>query len=244
MTAGAPLYDFTAADGVQHTIWRAAASRGARSVEAFARFPRSTSPTAIIARRAPRARAAALQTQVGGGIADAETFIAVAFPDDQMQILPYNRTVKDLAGRTPEAVPRRAAPELRRDGRPGHATAQGRGVDVPRRALVHARPRERPPEDDSARAASTSRSCSATCSSRCSASATSAPTSAIDFVGGARGTEGARARGRLGRAAVAFSMYPVTIDDLMAISDAGGIMPPKSTWFEPKLRDGLLVHLI
>jgi uncharacterized protein (DUF1015 family) len=47
-----------------------------------------------------------------------------------------------------------------------------------------------------------------------------------------------------GDAAVAFSMYPVTVDDLMAIADSGGIMPPKSTWFEPKLRDGLLVHLI
>ena len=66
----------------------------------------------------------------------------------------------------------------------------------------------------------------------------------IDFVGGARGTDGLERAVDSGAAAVAFSMYPVTIDDLMAISDAGGIMPPKSTWFEPKLRDGLLVHLI
>ena len=54
----------------------------------------------------------------------------------------------------------------------------------------------------------------------------------------------ARDAGRSGRAAVAFSLYPVSVDDLMAISDAGGIMPPKSTWFEPKLRDGLLSHVI
>ena len=66
----------------------------------------------------------------------------------------------------------------------------------------------------------------------------------IDFVGGARGTDGLQRAVESGAAAVAFSMHPVTIDDLMAISDAGGIMPPKSTWFEPKLRDGLLVHLI
>ena len=66
----------------------------------------------------------------------------------------------------------------------------------------------------------------------------------IDFVGGARGTDGLEGAVNGGAAAVAFSMFPVTIDDLMAISDAGGIMPPKSTWFEPKLRDGLLVHLI
>ena len=66
----------------------------------------------------------------------------------------------------------------------------------------------------------------------------------IDFVGGARGTKGLEKAVDSGAAAVAFSMFPVTIDDLMAISDAGGIMPPKSTWFEPKLRDGLLIHTI
>ena len=66
----------------------------------------------------------------------------------------------------------------------------------------------------------------------------------MGFVGGARGTSELEALVNDGRAAVAFSMYPVTVDDLMAIADGGGIMPPKSTWFEPKLRDGLLVHLI
>ena len=66
----------------------------------------------------------------------------------------------------------------------------------------------------------------------------------IDFVGGARGTAELERRVASGDAAVAFSMSPVTMDDLFAIADAGGIMPPKSTWFEPKLRDGLLVHLI
>ena len=66
----------------------------------------------------------------------------------------------------------------------------------------------------------------------------------IDFVGGARGTKALEEAVDSGRAAVAFSLFPVTVDDLMAISDAGGIMPPKSTWFEPKLRDGLLVHII
>jgi uncharacterized protein (DUF1015 family) len=66
----------------------------------------------------------------------------------------------------------------------------------------------------------------------------------IDFVGGARGTAALEAVVSSGVAAVAFSMYPVSVADLMAISDAGGIMPPKSTWFEPKLRDGLLSHVI
>ena len=66
----------------------------------------------------------------------------------------------------------------------------------------------------------------------------------IDFVGGARGTAQLESLVSSGHAAVAFSMYPVSVADLMQISDSGGIMPPKSTWFEPKLRDGLLSHVI
>jgi uncharacterized protein (DUF1015 family) len=66
----------------------------------------------------------------------------------------------------------------------------------------------------------------------------------IEFVGGIRGTAGLELIVNQGLAAVAFSMYPVSVADLMAISDAGQIMPPKSTWFEPKLRDGLLSHVI
>jgi uncharacterized protein (DUF1015 family) len=66
----------------------------------------------------------------------------------------------------------------------------------------------------------------------------------IDFIGGVRGTQELERLVDSGRFAVAFSLYPTTLDELMEISDAGEIMPPKSTWFEPKLRDGLLSHLI
>jgi uncharacterized protein (DUF1015 family) len=66
----------------------------------------------------------------------------------------------------------------------------------------------------------------------------------IDFVGGARGTRELEKLVDSGKAGVAFSLYPVSVADLMAVSDAGAIMPPKSTWFEPKLRDGLLIHVI
>lgn len=66
----------------------------------------------------------------------------------------------------------------------------------------------------------------------------------IDFVGGVRGSEELKRLVDGGKAAVAFSMYPTTIADLLSVSDAGEIMPPKSTWFEPKLRDGLLIHKI
>jgi uncharacterized protein (DUF1015 family) len=66
----------------------------------------------------------------------------------------------------------------------------------------------------------------------------------IDFVGGARGTGALEKLVDSGEAAVAFSLHPVSLADLMAVSDAGALMPPKSTWFEPKLRDGLLIHVI
>ncbi len=66
----------------------------------------------------------------------------------------------------------------------------------------------------------------------------------IDFVGGIRGTGALEKLVNEGKVAVAFSLYPTTVDDLLKVSDAGEIMPPKSTWFEPKLRDGLLIHQI
>jgi uncharacterized protein (DUF1015 family) len=66
----------------------------------------------------------------------------------------------------------------------------------------------------------------------------------IEFVGGARGTAALEVAVQTGRAAVAFSLFPVSVADLMAVSDTNTIMPPKSTWFEPKLRDGLLIHTI
>ena len=244
VTAGAPLYDFTAPDDVQHTIWRAAAAETRGVVEAFARIP-----ALYIAdghhRAASAARArAALQTQVGGGAADAETFIAVAFPHDQMQILPYNRTVKDLAGRSPDAF----LAELRgkfsvSDGpatprRKGEVSMYlgGRWYTID---LSAARP-----EDDSRASGLDVALLQRLVLEQILGIGDIRTDKRIDFLGGARGTKALEDAVNSGAAAVAFSMFPVTIDDLMAISDAGGIMPPKSTWFEPKLRDGLLVHLI
>jgi uncharacterized protein (DUF1015 family) len=244
-TAGAPLYDFTTPDGVQHTLWRVAAADARATVDAFARIP-----ALYIAdghhRAASAARArAALLTQVGGGIADAETFIAVAFPHDQMQILPYNRTVKDLAGRSPEAflaalretfaVADGAAGTPRRKGEVSMYLA-GRWYAVDLSGAG--------PEDDSRASALDVALLQRRVLEKLLGIGDIRTDKRVDFVGGARGTAGLERTVDSGAAAVAFSMYPVTIDDLMAISDAGGIMPPKSTWFEPKLRDGLLVHLI
>lgn len=237
--ARAPLYDFAAADGVQHTLWRMDAAAATAVTAAFAPVP-----ALYIADGHHRAASAARARRVlrGRGTPTSDTFLAVAFPDDQMQVLPYNRVVKDLAGHTPAswlaalraamtvtegpAVPRRRGDvSMFLDGRwhtvalkpPAHADAVER-LDVSRLQQQVLEPLLRIGDVRS--------------------------DPRIDFVGGARGTDELERLVTSGRAAVAFSMHPVGVDEMMAIADAGGIMPPKSTWFEPKLRDGLLSHVI
>ena len=239
-----PLYDFAAPDGVHHTIWSAGAEAPAL-VSAFAAIPSLyIADGHHRAASAARARAELRESDGPAGADVAGSFIAVAFPDDQVNVLPYNRTVKDLAGRTPDAF----LDQLRGrftvgDGQPspsrkGHVSMYlaGRWYDLD---LTGAAP------EDSSRA------------SRLDVALLQRHVleqlleigdvrtdKRMDFVGGARGTRALEEAVDSGRAAVAFSMFPVDVDDLIAVSDAGGIMPPKSTWFEPKLRDGLLVHLI
>jgi uncharacterized protein (DUF1015 family) len=243
VTAGDPLYDFTAPDGVRHTIWRTGADQTAALVQAF-----GTVPALYIAdghhRAASAARARAELSTKPAGAGDAGTFLAVAFPDAQMQILPYNRTVKDLAGLTPEhfleevraRVP--VGPGAAIPGRQGEVSmyVAGRWHTV--------RIATAPAADDSRASGLDVARLQHAILEPVLGIGDIRTDSRIDFVGGARGTRTLEESVDSGRAAVAFSMYPVTIDDLMAISDTGGIMPPKSTWFEPKLRDGLLTHLI
>ena len=242
VTAETPLYDFTAADGVQHTIWRASAADSAALVAEFGKIP-----ALYIADGHHRAASAArARAELSGrpDASEADTFIAVAFPDNQMQILPYHRMVKDLAGRTAEQFldeVRTIAPVSE-----GSATPRRKGevamyldgrwytVDVSRLK----------PEDDSRASSLDVALLQRHVLEQILKIGDIRSDKRIDFVGGARGTKALEQRVDSGQAAVAFSMFPVTIDDLMAISDAGGIMPPKSTWFEPKLRDGLLIHTI
>jgi uncharacterized protein (DUF1015 family) len=242
VTADEPLYDFRADDGVHHTIWRVPPREATALVDAFARIP-----ALYIAdghHRAASAARARQELRARGKAGEADTFIAVAFPDDQMQILPYNRTVKDLAGQTPEQfleALRRVVPV-----REGSATPSGKGhvsmflagkwyvLDLSQAA----------PEDGSRASGLDVAKLQHHLLGPLLAIGDVRTDKRIDFVGGARGTAALEHAVSSGRAAVAFSLHPVTIDDLMSISDEGGIMPPKSTWFEPKLRDGLLVHVI
>jgi uncharacterized protein (DUF1015 family) len=243
VTALTPLYNFESADGVRHTIWKVSGEDARALRRAFEAIP-----ALYIAdghhRAASAARARAAVQPGSNGAGDPNAFIAVAFPHDRMQILPYNRTVKDLAGRTPEAL----LAELRQSFSvtDGPATPRKKGevsmylagrwytIDLSRAV----------PADDTRASALDVALLQHHVLDRLLKVGDIRSDKRIDFVGGARGTGALAQAVDSGKAAVAFSMFPVTIEDLMSISDTGGIMPPKSTWFEPKLRDGLLVHLI
>jgi uncharacterized protein (DUF1015 family) len=175
---------------------------------------------------------------------DVDTFIAVAFPDNQMQILPYNRTVKDLAGRTPAQFIDALRERFRiSEGAP--APAKQGEVSMYLGGRWYAIDLTGVSPADSARASGLDVArLQRSILEPLLAIGDVRSDKRIDFVGGARGTSALVQAVDSGQAAVAFSLYPVTVDDLMSIADSGGIMPPKSTWFEPKLRDGLLVHLI
>lgn len=238
VTADAPIYDFRAEDGIHHTVWTVPAQEAKALVDAFAAIP-----ALYIADGHHRAASAArARTELGGG--DADYFIAVAFPDTQMQILPYNRIVKDLAGRTPAQL--LAALRQRVPVKDGSPVPKGKGeVSMFLDGAWYALDLSSVPPADASRAGGLDVALlQQHVLEPLLAIGDIRTDKRIDFVGGARGTAALEAAVRGGRAAVAFSLHPVTIDDLMSIADHGGIMPPKSTWFEPKLRDGLLVHTL
>jgi len=245
VTSGKPLFDITAPDGIQHVVWKVTGEDMKQVVTGFAALP-----LLYIADGHHRAASAGRTRKdlAAKGIQseEADWMLAVAFPDNQTQILPYNRVVKDLAGHTPESFlaevrkrftvtdgppvpPRKGfssmylagkwhSVEFRRTGTPadGGSVIANLDVSLLQDGLLAAVLNVGDPRTDKR----------------------------IDFVGGIRGTAELEKLVRTGEAAVAFSMFPVSVGELMDIADAGEIMPPKSTWFEPKLRDGLLTHLI
>ncbi len=240
--AQAPLFDFTAADGIVHTVWRATPADRDALVAAF-----GVIPALYIAdghhRAASAARARRELAGSGGLRGEWDTFLAVAFPDNQMQVLAYNRVVKDLHGETPETL-------LTKVGAVHRVVAGGPVPSAPGIVCMYLGGRWH-------EITLTPAPASASTADRLDVSVLQDTVltpllgigdvrsdKRIDFVGGARGTDELESLVQSGRAAVAFSMFPVRVSDLMEISDAGGIMPPKSTWFEPKLRDGLLSHVI
>ena len=239
-----PLFDFSAVDGVQHTIWRVTDALGDTLVAAFAEIPLLyIADGHHRAASAMRARQALRERTPGQGAMEADTFLAVAFPDDQTQILPYHRVVKDLAGQTPTALLGALAervvvtPGTDTPGGPGEVAMYLAGRWYTLRLAPAA------PGTPAADRLDVSLLHEQVLGPLLGVGDPRTD-KRIDFIGGIRGPGALAARVDEGAAAVAFAIYPVRVEDLMRIADSGGIMPPKSTWFEPKLRDGLLTHLI
>jgi uncharacterized protein (DUF1015 family) len=238
---GAPLYDFTAPDGIQHTVWRVPGAKD--FVAAFGQVPVSyvadghhrTASAVRVGRERREANAAHT------GNEEYNWFLAVLFPASQLQILPYNRAVKDLNGHSMEAfleaVGRAFSIKPNGSPRPSHPGEirmylDGAWYDLTWQPAANADP--------------ISQLDVTGLQDRLLAPLLGIDdprtSKRIDFIGGIRGTDELVKLVDSGKAAVAFSMYPTTVEQLMAIADAGQIMPPKSTWFEPKLRSGLFIH--
>lgn len=238
---GSPRFDFTAVDGVRHTLWDIADTAGMQ--DAFGAVPRLyVADGHHRAKSASRAREALRLANPAHTGAEPYNFVmAVVFPDAQLQILPYNRVVTDLGGRTAaQALADLAAKFPLREAEGGTPSA---------RHVVHVydgarwwafdlpgRPGESIADLDVSLLQG----------------AVLAPLfgildprtdQRIEFVGGIRGDAALEARARES-GGLAFGMYPTSLAELFAVADAGEIMPPKSTWFEPKLRSGLFLHKI
>ena len=237
VVSGAPLFDLTAPDGVRHQVWLVPEADGAAVESGFAEVP-----SLYIADGHHRAASAA---RTRGGVANRgagehDRVLAVAFPDNQMQVLPYNRVVRDLNGMTAAQFLDALRARLTvRDS--GPAAPQGKGrvamyLEGKWYTIEMGNPSGLPDLDVSLLQEQVLAPILGIHDVRTD--------KRIDFVGGIRGTAELERLVDGGGFAVAFSLFPVSVDDLMRVSDAGGIMPPKSTWFEPKLRDGLLSHLI
>jgi len=246
MTKSNPIYDFTAVDGIKHTIWILPDDYLNDIINEIAKvdylYIADGHHRAASASRVQKIKKE--QNPNHKGDEEYNYFLAVLFPSNQLKILPYNRVVHKLnmkkeeflkrveenfliekANTTTPDKPKTFCMYLDKNWyilkpnenvKAGKTVSDNLDVSILQNYLLHPVLGINDPRTDTN----------------------------IDFIGGIRGTDELVRLVDSGKAEVAFSMYPVTLDDLMKISDAGEIMPPKSTWFEPKLRDGLLVHLI
>ncbi len=241
LASGEPDHDFIAPDGVQHTSWTVASGEDAQFITS--RF--DSIPNLYIADGHHRSAAAARVAERRAGSGSSGLFLTVLFPHNQMQILAYNRAVCDLNSQSPEAF----------------LGALGQAFDIEDSGLAKPKGKHeiclylegrwrtlRPKAssidpDDPIKQLDVS----------ILQDHALAPLLGIDdprrseriaFIGGIRGTGELEKLVDRGGFACAFSLYPTSIEDLMSIADSGGVMPPKSTWFEPKLRDGMFSHSI
>jgi len=239
--AGAPQVDVTADDGVRHQLWviadDATIDKLTRAFDAL--------PAIYIADGHHRSAAAARVAAARKGKGSHEFFLSVIFPEREMTILDYNRVVKDLNGRSPEQLLATLAKSftVTASAEPARPTSShdfgmylaGRWYRLTiRPELVPSDPIGRLPITVLTR----------NVIEPLLGIKDPRTDKRIDFIGGARGLAELERRVNSGAMAVAFALYPTQMRDLMAVADAGGIMPPKSTWFEPKLADGMVNHVL
>jgi uncharacterized protein (DUF1015 family) len=236
-----PAVDFTAKDGVRHTSWVVNDAAQIKFIEnEFARIP-----ALYIADGHHRSAAAARVFQSRKGAGHSGYFLSVIFPHNQMQILPYNRVLKDLNGLSPEQVLEKldAVFIIKTPGAAGTARKHELGFYLQGQwRTLNFRPRFAATTDPIEKLDVTL--LQKYVLDPIFGIADPRTSTRINFVGGIRGTAELEKLVNRGDYACAFSMFPTSIEDLMEIADAGGIMPPKSTWFEPKLRDAMFCHMI
>jgi uncharacterized protein (DUF1015 family) len=241
---GAPAADVTADDGIRHQIWVLTdPARIAAITQTF-----DAMKALYIAdghhRSAAASRVAAARRQQGRE-ASADCFLSVIFPHHQMKILDYNRVVKDLHGMEESALVARLAAAFAVEDSAGraHPTCPGEfGMYLAGRWRKLTIKPELIPDDPVARLDVSLLSDHAL--APLLSIADLRRDKRIDFVGGIRGLAELERRVDSGEMAVAFALYPTSMDQLMAVADSNEVMPPKSTWFEPKLADGLVSHVL
>jgi uncharacterized protein (DUF1015 family) len=234
-SAGAPEVDVTADDGVRHQLWviddDATIAALTRAFDAL--------PALYIGDGHHRTAAAAR-------VARARDFLTVVFPHHEMTILDYNRVLRDLNGRSPDELVAalRGCCSVSASDRPVRPTAAGEfGMYLAGRWYkLTIRPDLVPANDPIGRLPITLLTRNVI--EPLFGITDPRTDKRIDFVGGGRGLGELERRVASGDMAVAFALYPTQMADLMAVADAGGIMPPKSTWFEPKLADGMVNHVL
>jgi len=244
-----PVYDFVAEDGIRHTVWIIDDD----STMERLRISYASLPCVYIAdghhRSAAGAKAAKARAEANPehkGNEEYSRFLAILFPSTQLKILDYNRLVKDLNGKNSEDFLNSLSEICNIEKLPGIASPQKtkqfslyiKGEWYRCEFLDRFQHKRNPIDnlDVSLLQNLVLKPLLGIDDPRTS--------KRIDFVGGIRGLGELQARVDSGECAAAFAMFPTSIDELMEISDADEIMPPKSTWFEPKLRDGLLAHLL
>ncbi len=242
-----PVYDFTSTDNIQHTIWIVPDEYNKTIIDGIAKVK-----NLYIADGHHRAASAARAQKVKmennkehTGSEEYNYFLAVLFPAEQLKILPYNRVVLDLNGLSKEDFFIQVQENFYLEKGNYHMPIEKKTFSM----YIDSEWYYLKPNNNVKLSAGVGDNLDVSILQNYLMHPVLGiddprTSKRVDFIGGIRGTAELEKLVNSGKAAVAFSLYPVSVDDLMKISDAGEIMPPKSTWFEPKLRDGLLVHLI